>query len=220
MQKYQEKRLAGWSTCWYQDCQDKYQYEEIWAPKNLCFWIVVLEKTFENPLDCKEIKPIHPKGNYPEYSLEGLILKLKLQYVGHLMRRADSLEKTLMLGKIESRRKRGRQRMRGWMASPTQWPWVWASSGSWWWTGKPDVLQSMGSQRVRHDWATELNWVTAPSLYRNPCMVHGPPAMTWGADPRIQELTKHRPFISCVQRGRGQGASRRHFINRWQRWPV
>ena len=67
---------------------------------------MVLEKTFENPLDCKEIKPIHPKGNYPEYSLEGLILKLKLQYVGHLMRRADSLKKTLMLGKIESRRKR------------------------------------------------------------------------------------------------------------------
>ena len=73
---------------------------------------MVLEKTFENPLDCKEIKPIHPKGNYPEYSLEGLILKLKLQYVGHLMRRADSLEKTLMLGKIEGGRRRGRQRMR------------------------------------------------------------------------------------------------------------
>ena len=63
MQKYQEKRLAGWSTCWYQDCQDKYQYEEIWAPKNLCFWIVVLEKTLASPLDCKEIKPVHPKGN-------------------------------------------------------------------------------------------------------------------------------------------------------------
>ena len=93
----------------------------------------------------------------PEYSLEVLMLKLKLQFFGHLMRRTDSLEKTLMLGKIEGRRRRGRQRMR-WMASPTQWTWVWASSGSWWWTGKPGMLQSMGSQRVRHDWATELNW--------------------------------------------------------------
>jgi len=73
---------------------------------------VVLEKTLESPLDCKEIQPVHPKGNSPEYSLEGLTLKLKLQYFGHLMRRTDSMEKTLMLGKIEGRRRRGRQRMR------------------------------------------------------------------------------------------------------------
>ena len=91
----------------------------------------------------------------PEYSLEGLMLKLKLQYFCPLMRRADSLEKTLMLGKIEGWRRRGWQRIRwGWMASPTHWTWVWVSSGSWWWTGKPGVLQSMGSQRAGHDWAT------------------------------------------------------------------
>ena len=72
---------------------------------------MVLEKTLESLLDCKEIQPVHPKGISPEYSLEGLILKLKLQYFGHLMRRADSLEKTLMLGKIEGRRRRGQQRM-------------------------------------------------------------------------------------------------------------
>ena len=90
----------------------------------------------------------------PGCSLEGLMLKLKLQYFSHLMRRTDSLEKTLMLGKIEGGR-RGWQRM---MASPTQWTWVWKSSGSWRWIGKPSVLQSMGSQRVGHDWATELNW--------------------------------------------------------------
>ena len=87
----------------------------------------------------------------PECSLEGLMLKLKLQYFGHLTRRADSFEKTLMLGKIEGRR-RGWQRMR----------WVWASSGSWWWTGKPGVLQSMGFQRVEQDWATELNRTDLP----------------------------------------------------------
>ena len=95
-----------------------------------------------------------PKEISPNYSLEGLMLKLKLQYFGHLMWRADSLEKTLMLGKIEGRRRRGQQRMR-WMASPSQRTWVWVSSGSWWWTGKPGVLQSMGSQRVRHNLATE-----------------------------------------------------------------
>jgi len=72
----------------------------------------MLEKTLESPLHCKEIQPVHPKGISPEYSLEGLMLKLKLQYFGHLMRRADSMEKTLMLGKIEGRRRRGRQRMR------------------------------------------------------------------------------------------------------------
>ena len=86
-----------------------------------------------------------------EYSLEGLMLKLKLQYFGHLMQRTDSLEKTLKLGKIEGRRRRGWQRRDGWMASPTRWTWVWVNYGSWRWTGKPGVLQSMGSQRVRYD---------------------------------------------------------------------
>ena len=75
---------------------------------------MVLEKTLKSPLDCQKIKLVNPKGNYPEYSLEGLMLKLKLQYFGHLMRRTDSLEKTLMLGKIEGKRRRGRQRMVGW----------------------------------------------------------------------------------------------------------
>ena len=73
---------------------------------------MVLEKTLESPLDCKEIQPVHPKAVSPEYSLEGLMLKLKLQYFGHLMRRTDSFEKTLRLGKIEGRRRRGRQMMR------------------------------------------------------------------------------------------------------------
>ena len=88
-----------------------------------------------------------------EYSLGGLMLKLKLQYFGHLMQRADSLEYTLMLGKIESRRRRGRQRMR-WLDSINH-LWVWASSRRWWRTGKPGMLYSMGSQRVRHDWVNE-----------------------------------------------------------------
>ena len=73
---------------------------------------MVLEKTLESPLDCKEIQPVHSKGDHPGISLEGMMLKLKLQYFGHLMRRVDSLEKTLMLGGIGGRRRRGRQRMR------------------------------------------------------------------------------------------------------------
>ena len=73
---------------------------------------MVLEETLESPLDCKEIQPVHPKGDQSWCSLDGLMLKLKLQYFGHLMWRADSFEKTLMLGKIEGRRKKGRQRMR------------------------------------------------------------------------------------------------------------
>ena len=95
----------------------------------------------------------------PGYSLEGLMLKLKLQYFGHLMWWVDSLEKTLMLGGIRGRRRRDNRRWDGWMASPTRWTWVWVNSGRWWWTGRPGVLRFMGLQRVGHDWATELNWI-------------------------------------------------------------
>ena len=87
-------------------------YKVIWPPKNRCFWTVVLKKTLESPLECKEIQPVHSKGDQSWCSLEGLMLKLKLQYFGHLMWRADSLEKTLMLGEIEGRKRRGQQRMR------------------------------------------------------------------------------------------------------------
>ena len=94
----------------------------------------------------------------PEFPLERIMLKLKFQSFGYLMQNTDSLEKTLILGKIEGRRRKGWEKMRCWMASPTWWTWVWASSRSWWWTGRPGELQSMGSQRAGHNWATELNW--------------------------------------------------------------
>ena len=97
-----------------------------------------------------------------ECSSEGLMLKLKLQYFGHLMQRADSLEKPLMLGGIGGQEEKGRQRMRWLMASPTQWPWVWVDSGSWWWTGRPGMLQFLRVAKSRtwlSDWTelTELN---------------------------------------------------------------
>ena len=100
-------------------------------------------------------------------SLEVLMLKLKLQYFGHLMQRTDSFEKTLMLERLKAG---GEGDDRAWdncISSPTQWTWVWISSGSLWWTRMPDMLQSMGLQRVRHDWATELNWTEDRMLIPN-----------------------------------------------------
>ena len=121
-------------------------WEESWALKNWCFWTVVLEKTLESPLDCKGIQPVHLKEISPEYSLEGLMLKLKLQYFGYLMRRTNSLEKTLMLGKIEGGRRSGRQRMR-WLDGITDSTDMSLSMlQSWWWIGKPSMLQSMRLQ--------------------------------------------------------------------------
>ena len=127
-------------------------------PKNWCFWTVVLEKTLKSPLDCKEIQPGHPKGNQPWI------------FIGRTNAEAESLVlwpphwKSWLTdaGRYWGAGGEGDDRgWDGWMASPTWWTWVWVNSGSWWWTGRPGVLQFMGSQRVRHDWVTELNW----SLY-------------------------------------------------------
>ena len=134
-------------------------YKESWAPKNWCFWTVVLEKTLESPLDSKEIHPVYPKGDQSWAFTGRTDVEAETPILGYLMRRADSFEKTLMLGKIEGRRRRGRQRMR-WLDHITDSMDMCLSRlGSWWWTGKPSVLLSVGSQRVRHNWVTELNWM-------------------------------------------------------------
>ena len=94
----------------------------------------------------------------PGISLEGMMLKLKLQYFGHLMWRVDSLEKTQIWEGLGAGGEGDNRGWNGWMASLTRWMWVWVNSRSWWWTGRPGVLQFMGSQGVGHDWVTELNW--------------------------------------------------------------
>ena len=103
----------------------------------------------------------------PGCSLEVLILKLKLQYFGHLMRRIDSLEKDSDAGRWWGQEEKGTTGWDGWMTSLTWWTWVWVNSGSWWWTGRPCVLQFLGFQRVRHDWVTELNWFWLPEMSVN-----------------------------------------------------
>ena len=130
----------------------------------------------------------------PRCSLEELMLKLKLKYFGHLMGRADSFEKTLMLEKIEGRR-RGRQRISGWMASPTQWTWVLVDSSSWWWTGRPGMLRFMGLQTVRHDWVTELNWTDSLCLFY--ILIHWKTSLppSWGKSRYFYFVLNHKNIL-------------------------
>ena len=133
-------------------------YKESWALKNWCFQLWCWRRLLRVPWTARKSNQSILKEINPEYSLEGLTQKLKLQYFGHLMWRTDSLEKTLMLGKIEAGREGDDRGWDCWMASPTQWTWVWVNSSSWWRTGRSGMLQSMGLQRVRNNWMTELNW--------------------------------------------------------------
>ena len=131
-------------------------YKENWALKNWCFWTVVLEKNLKSLLDYTEIQPVHPKGN------QSWILIGRTDAEAEILILWPPDVKNWLIGKDPDAGKDWRQEEKGTtedeMVGWHQWTWVWASSRSWWWTGKPGVLQSMGSQRIGHDWATELNW--------------------------------------------------------------
>ena len=128
-------------------------HKEDSAPKNWCFQIVVLEKTFESPLESKEIKSVHPKGNQPWIFIGRTDAKVPI--LCHLRSKADTLEKTLMLVRLRSKGEGDDRWWDGWMSSPTQWTRAWANSWRQWRTRKPGVLQSMGWQRIRQDLAAE-----------------------------------------------------------------
>ena len=140
-------------------------YKEGWAPENLCFWTMVLGKTLESPLDCKEIHPVHPKGDQSWVFIGRTDAEAETNTLATWCEELTHWKRPWCwegLGAGGEGDDRGRD---GWMASPTPWAWVWVKSGSWWWTGRPGMLQSMGSQRVGHYWATKLNWMVPQPPY-------------------------------------------------------
>ena len=151
------------------------------------FELWLLEKTLERPLDCKEIQPVNPKGNQSWIFIGSTHAEAETPILWPPDAKSWLIGKDQKLEKIEGRRRRGGQRMRWWMASPTWWALVWASSGSWWCTGKLHVLQPMGSQRVRYNWATELNWTELKIL-------------EWVAmpSPRGSSRSRDQTGVSCV----------------------
>ena len=118
---------------------------------------MVLEKTLESPLDSKETQQSILEEISPEQSLEGLMLKLKLQYFATWFEELTRWKRPWCWERLKAGGEGDDRGWDGWMASRTQWTWVWVNSGSWWWTGRPGLFQSMGWQRVGHNWVTELN---------------------------------------------------------------
>ena len=140
-------------------------HKEGWVPKNWCFWIAVLEKTLESPLDSKEIQPVHPKGNQSWIFIGRNDVEAETPYtLATWCEELTHLKRPWCWERLKAGGERDDRGWDGWMASLTQWTWAWVNSQSWWWTGRPGVLQSMGSQRVGYDWTTELNWTVTLEL--------------------------------------------------------
>ena len=146
---------SGYIWMWELDC------EESWAPKNWCLWTVVLEKTLESPLDCKEIQPVHPKGEQSCVFIRRTDAEAETPIFWLPHANCWLIGKDPNAGRDLGQEEKGMTEdgWDGWMAWLTQWTWVWVTSGSWWWTGRPGVLRFMGLQRVGHTWAIELNWL-------------------------------------------------------------
>ena len=134
-------------------------YKESWALRNWYFWILVLEKTLESPLDCKEIQPVHPKGNQSWFHIHWKDWCWSSNTLATWCEEPTPWKRPLYWERLKAGREGDNRGWDGWIASLTLWTWVWANSRSWWWTGRPGMLQSTGSQRIRHDWLIELNWL-------------------------------------------------------------
>ena len=127
--------------------------------KSWCFWTVMLEKTFESPLDYKEIQPVHPKGNQSWMFIGRTDVEAETRNtLATWCEELTHWKRPWCWERLKARGEGDDRGWDGWMASLTKWTWVWVNSGSWWWTGRPGVLQFTGSQRVGHNWVTELNW--------------------------------------------------------------
>ena len=133
-------------------------YKENWAKKNWWFWSVVLKNTLESSLDCKKIQPVHPKGNHSLVFIGRTDVEAETSIFWPPDVKSWLIGKDPDVGKDWRRRKRGDRGWDGWMASPSQWTWVWVNSGSWWWTGRPGVLRSVVLQS---DTTEQLNWTEA-----------------------------------------------------------
>ena len=143
-------------------------YKESWVPKNWCSWTVVLEKTLASPLDCKEIQPAHPKGDQSWVFIRRTDVEAETPILWPPDVKNWITGKDPYAGKDWSQEEKGTTRgWDGWMASPTQWTWIWVDSGSWRWTGRAGVLWFVGSQRVGHNWATELKWTESQEWMRS-----------------------------------------------------
>ena len=137
-----------------------------WEPKNWFFWTVVLEKTLESALDCKEIQPVYSKGNQSWiFNRKDWCWCWNSNTLATWCEERTHWKSPWCWERLKAGGERDDRRWDGWMASLTQWTWVWASSGSWCWVGKPGILQSVRSQRVGWDWATERNWNWIVSFY-------------------------------------------------------
>ena len=136
-------------------------YKESWTQKNWCVWTVVLGKTLESPLDCKEIQPGYPKGDQSWVFIGRTDVETETpNTLATWCEELTHLKRPWCWGRLRAGEEGDDRGWDGWMASPTLWTWVWVDSGSWWWTGRPGIWWFMGSQRVGHDRTTELNWNT------------------------------------------------------------
>ena len=159
--------------------------EQSWAPKNWCFWTVVLEKTVDSPLDCKEIQPVHPKGDQSWVFIGRTDAEAETPILWPTRGELTQWKRPWCWEGLGAEGEGDDRGWDGWMASLTWWTWVWLISGSWWWIGRPGVLRFMGSQRVRHDWVTELN-----RLNKGPCAIYSRTLL-------LQEVLDS--FINCEE---------------------